>query len=416
MREAMATWLRLGMMVGAIAFASPALAVKVINVDSTADEFDDDLGDSICHTASGHCTLRAAVQQAVNNNASVTDAIKIIVPAGVYTLTIPHADGGGVLYLDQALNGSPLIEIDGAGVNDTIIDANHIDRAFRIGNRHALLSGMTIRNGSSLAAGAAIANLGDLAIDHVSIVSNDTDNFGGGICNFTNAALTINASTIAYNNARQGGGGIYTSSALSVIIVNSTIAANTTTASGGGIGNDGTAAINVYNTTIAYNDADHTRETGELGGGISSDISKGGKFNLYNSVVANNTVSNTPLEDDCFGSVSTHARNRFGSTENCTITQVSGSYALLSPNVLGDLQDNGGPTLTIALPAGSNAINAGDPTFGCLDINGTTILTDQRGFTRNAGICDLGSYELGALDPSDRVFADSFEFVPPPVH
>jgi CSLREA domain-containing protein len=172
------------------------MAVKVVTVDSTADEVDDDVGDSICHTASGHCTLRAAVMQAVNNNnPTVTDAIKIIVPAGTYTFTIPVAEGGGALNVADTLNGDPIIEIDGAGAALTIVDANHIDRAFFIQQRRVILSGMTLRNGSTVGSGGGIYSLGNLTINAVPILSNDAGTTGGGIyqTQFASSGLNIHA-------------------------------------------------------------------------------------------------------------------------------------------------------------------------------------------------------------------------------
>jgi CSLREA domain-containing protein len=441
---------RMGLVLGACAFAPSALAVKVINVDSTADEVDDDVGDSICHTASSHCTLRAAVMQAVHNNASVTDGVKIVVPAGTYMFSLPRAQGGGQLDLALPAVGNPYIEIDGAGAHATIIDANHIDRAIHVANRVAILNNLTVRNGFTNAdvgalgggifnegsvylndvivtnnyasgSGGGVHNAGDLTINVATIASNISGDLGGGIYNglfdgYTPNGLNMNASTVSSNSATYGGG-IF--SFASMVIANSTIANNGSDVDGGGIFSNGYSSgfnVNIYNTTIAGNDADQTRQLGGAGGGIFVSPVNGGAFNLYNSILALNNVSNTPQPDDCFGAISTHARNRFGSTANCTITQVSGSYALLLPNFLGALQDNGGPTPTIALPVGSNAINAGDPVNGCRDINGVQFTTDQRGFIRGAGVCDLGAYEYAATDPNDRIFGDGFETPPPPVH
>jgi hypothetical protein len=53
---------------------------------------------------------------------------------------------------------------------------------------------------------------------------------------------------------------------------------------------------------------------------------------------------------------------------------------------LGPLADNGGPTKTMALLAGSPAIGGG---AGCPS-------TDQRGEPRK-GACDIGAYQHGAL-------------------
>jgi len=59
------------------------------------------------------------------------------------------------------------------------------------------------------------------------------------------------------------------------------------------------------------------------------------------------------------------------------------------PN-LGPLQDNGGPTFTHALLAGSPAIDVGS--------NADCPETDQRGVTRPInGICDIGAYEYQGI-------------------
>src|SRR5262249_11823337 len=58
--------------------------------------------------------------------------------------------------------------------------------------------------------------------------------------------------------------------------------------------------------------------------------------------------------------------------------------------LLGPLQNNGGPTATLALLPGSRASDAGDPTVPGLPT------TDQRGLPRTvAGAVDIGAFELG---------------------
>ena len=60
------------------------------------------------------------------------------------------------------------------------------------------------------------------------------------------------------------------------------------------------------------------------------------------------------------------------------------------------MANNGGPTQTLALLAGSPAIDAGFNALA-LDPNGNSLITDQRGFARIAnGTVDIGSYEFGA--------------------
>ena len=64
--------------------------------------------------------------------------------------------------------------------------------------------------------------------------------------------------------------------------------------------------------------------------------------------------------------------------------------------MLGPLQWNGGPTKTMALPSGSPAIDAGNPS-GCTDGQGHLLKTDQRAKprpdTEDTGGCDMGAFE-----------------------
>lgn len=71
--------------------------------------------------------------------------------------------------------------------------------------------------------------------------------------------------------------------------------------------------------------------------------------------------------------------------------------------MLGALQDNGGPTQTMMLTAGSSAIDAG--------YNPTCAATDQRGVPRPQGVnCDIGAVEVVL----DRIFADNLDGRPTP--
>jgi hypothetical protein len=63
------------------------------------------------------------------------------------------------------------------------------------------------------------------------------------------------------------------------------------------------------------------------------------------------------------------------------------------PLDLGPLQNNGGPTATIALLPGSAAIDKGDPA-GCTGVEGELLTVDQRGVARpQNGRCDVGAFE-----------------------
>ena len=99
----------------------------------------------------------------------------------------------------------------------------------------------------------------------------------------------------------------------------------------------------------------------------------------------------------------------FGTNGNAGVTGFTPGPTDIVPSVsleqiLGPLKNNGGPTQTHALVAGSPAIDAGDPN-GCQDNSGALLQTDQRGFPRNVdgnndgtARCDIGAVEFNNRD------------------
>jgi hypothetical protein len=429
--------------------AAPSALAVTFTVNSTLDQPDDLTMPGTCHTAAGTCTLRAAVMQA---NRSSGAGATIVLPAGMYTLTIPAAgaDGetNGDLNLTTPASGSPPIVITGAGASTTIIDANQLDRVFHVHlNRFATISGVTIRNGfvAAPAVGGGIYNEGSLTLNNTAITGNNasyggggiytkgssaltnttisqnnTDNNGGGLstegtttttnCTFSQnhagsygagienlGSLTIRSSTVDNNHAQSGGGGIYNDGAL--FLIDSTISMNAANVDGGGIYNDFRGSTYAYSTSIVYNAADaDNNQTGGAGGGIFKNDSTGNVFNLRNTLVAGNDIQNAPVYDECYGTLTSYGRNLFGADFACAVVVGSGSFTTLNSfTTLGPLRNNGGPTLTVALLAGSNAIDGGDPVLGCIDNIGT-LATDQRGFARVAGArCDIGAFEFNPV-------------------
>ena len=109
-------------------------------------------------------------------------------------------------------------------------------------------------------------------------------------------------------------------------------------------------------------------------------------MSISNSTFANNTGGN------CGGGLTDQGYNLESSTD-CGFTG-TGSLQKTDPQ-LGGLQNNGGPTQTIALLSNSPAIDH-IPAANCP-------ATDQRGFTRPDGAsesaCDIGAYESGGVPP-----------------
>lgn len=113
----------------------------------------------------------------------------------------------------------------------------------------------------------------------------------------------------------------------------------------------------------------------------------GGVYNGGTLMVGNTVLANSVAGGDCVndGSIIPSGVN-WVEDGSCTI-----SGALTGDPLLGPLANNGGPTQTMALLAGSPAINAGDNTIcAAPPVNGL----DQRGVKRPQElICDIGAFE-----------------------
>ena len=182
--------------------------------------------------------------------------------------------------------------------------------------------------------------------------------------------LTITGSTISGNTARQGAGLYLVEGASTSTISNSTIAGNTATGGGGGIAVAGAGTLNLANDTIVGNTS-----RGGAGGGIALLTGGGGlTTNLLNTIVANNTDA-TNQAPDISGTV-VAAFSLVRSKKGATFVGYTGSDVFGVDPHLGPLQNNGGPTMTMALLANSVAIDAGyDGVAG----PPYSLTTDQRG-------------------------------------
>jgi large repetitive protein len=117
-------------------------------VNSTADAVDANLFDSICATATGACTLRAAIQQA--NASNPFGGTTIHLPAGTYLLTRTGTNEDSSATGDLDLLASNGVTIAGAGAATTIIHGNGIDRVLDIRiYANATISGLSITGGSA---------------------------------------------------------------------------------------------------------------------------------------------------------------------------------------------------------------------------------------------------------------------------
>jgi CSLREA domain-containing protein len=417
-----------------LATAALARADTVFTVNTLLDEVDDATGDGVCHTGSGHCSLRAAIMQA--NHSTAAGTVVIHVPAGTYALTRATPGGGvddettGDLDLTSPLAGSQAILVVGDGAARTIVDAAAIDRVFEVATgRTATLDGLTLRNGHVLFAGAGIFNAGTLTVNACVIEQSDAGTSGGGIYNDFTSTLALLGSTVRSNRAGSNGGGLYLVNTASVrnstlegnsaddggglydngtaVVVSSTLSGNAANTNGGGIFSRGDTFV--YGSSVINNDADHDRdELGGIGGGIYADPVA--RLVVTNTLIVGNTILDAPIDDDCNGTLEVYGWNLLGDTQGCAFTgNGAAARGLVSAGSIGPLQDNGGPTRTHALLIGSEAIGT-TSLQGCIDETGTPLATDQRGFPRVTGArCDVGAFEFGSVSASDLVFRNGFD-------
>ena len=430
-----------------------AHAQLTYTVNSTLDEVDSNIKDGICQTAAGTCTLRAAVMQA---NRVPGGGATIILPASPtpFGLTrvsgVGDEDSWGDLDFSTPDVGNPIITVRGAGAGLTTIDANQIDRVLQVKpSRTASISDVTVRGGllgsglggagiynagsltlsrvvitnnTHVALGGGILNEGTLAVFDSTIIGNRAD-VGAGICTFSGGSTTVDRSMIAQNAARRGGGlfssgptvirsslitnnsaqdgaGIFLGSSTLSFLTNTTVSGNFANTNGGGIYVI-LGTVNLNNVSVINNDADHDRDqVGGIGGGVF--VVPGAVLGLRNSLIADNTVLGF-FDDDCNGVLTGYGRNMLRTTQGCSSNLAA--LSLITGASVGPLQNNGGPTLTHALLAGSQAIDASLTSDPCQDQNGL-LSTDQRGSPRVVGVrCDIGAFEY-ALDP---IFNSGFE-------
>lgn len=226
-------------------------------------------------------------------------------------------------------------------------------------------------------------------------------------------------------NQRQGGGGGGLGGAIfndggSVVVKNSTFYNNYAahgfgggypSVSRAGDGGDSGGAIfsrngstTIVNATIADNQG-----TGQGSGIVVYEDGEATTFVLQNTIIADNNGANT-----CFwtGSVSHSGVGNLVMT-NGSGTQPFGSCDGVVTGTdprLGPLQDNGGPTFTMAIPLFSSAMSAADAS--------TSLAYDQRYADRpQVGGWDIGAYEIcRRYFAGLRLFFCSETNLPPPAN
>jgi CSLREA domain-containing protein len=439
-------------LVSALALAAaliPAATGAAFTVTSTADAADANVGDGVCATAGGVCTLRAAIQEA---NADTATADTITLPGGTYSIAIAGNDdtaGAG----DLDLLGPTTVT--GAGPASTFLDGGGIDRVFDARGASFTLSGVTVRNGIK----SGVSGVGELAISNsvftqnanngngtsgnggaiehrsgspfgqmtltdVTVTGNSASTAGGGISEQSQGGTWTNV-VVSGNTAGDDGGGVFFQQNFATLtILDSIVRDNVATGGdGGGIYAGSTRSnLSLRRSELSGNDA---RGGGANGGGLDSfaitaleNVTVTGNsasglngrsggvailaqigHRLEHVTITGNSSPSPPAGLDVPSS--TAIKNSIvvanGTGVDCSGVSLAEGHNLQDSDGgcgfdivsdspgLAPLADNGGFSRTHGLLAGSPAVDAG---------TACTTTTDQREVARPVGAaCDLGAFE-----------------------
>lgn len=380
--------------------AMPALAgAATFEVNTTSDN---PPSPGECQGTAGDCSLRQAIDAADVAGGANT----ITLPAGEYALTLEPQGGDGIESGDLNVTAGSLT-INGAGARKSIVDASAIeDRVFKVGEDVELsLSGLTVTGGHTSGSGGGIYGAEEgsiIALDGVAVTDNETfeDSWGGGIYS-EDGTLEIVDSTVSGNRDSGDGGGIATEDDELLLLENSTVADNRVDTSlypsnpswgayGGGV-EVSTEALVMRNVTISGNEI-IDGNGGNQGDGAGIEVDEDETAEIVNTLIADNTGSQVEEPGQCNKPLLSSGHNLESPEPAGEPRCFEEATDLIADPLLGPLADNGGETDTVALGAGSPAIDAGDPAH--------CPATDQRGYPRPAGAgCDIGAYEVEPEPP-----------------
>jgi hypothetical protein len=275
---------------------------------------------------------------------------------------------GGGIYNEATLqltnciieNCEAVPEADGGGI-------------YNSGSGSASLSACVVSNCYAFW-GGGLESFGTLAVTNSSIVENLAEQLGGGALVSSNCVFY--GCTISGNSTANAGGGVsvYPSDG-GQSFYNCTISLNSSPESSGGAGLDASGTTLLCHCTVVSN-------TGPQG------ITAGTNFNCNNCILA-----------DCSGTLISGGYNLIENLAGCVVTgDPTGNIYGVDP-LLGPLQDNGGPTWTMALLRGSPAIDQGSAAGLATDQRGVRRPFDVPGIPNAADGSDIGAYEYTLPQP-----------------
>lgn len=253
-----------------------------------------------------------------------------------------YVTGGEVIRFDPVLAGKTIV------LDTTLVFHDYVAIEGPAGK------GITISGGDRVGVLDFSLSTGEVVLRNLTIAHGKTTGNGSAIIVRGSASLRVENSTIT-GNAAAAWPAIM---GISTVLVNSTVSGNSSTLSTPAILSNN---LELVNSTVAFNQSE----------GIAHNT-----LLLRNSIISNNSG------DNCVSGL-TYATYEGGNISDDDTCGGPFDITITDPK-LAPLADNGGPSMTHALPAGSPAINSG---ASC------TATVDQRYVPRDEQ-CDIGAYEF----------------------
>ena len=278
---------------------------------------------------------------------------------------------------------------------------------YNSGNNPLTVTNCTFSQNSAQGFGGAIYNVCVAGATQTTTVRDSTftgntssAQSGGALAGFF-GGYTLDNCTFANNTASNGGGGIFNQNG-ALLLTNCTLANNTASQTGGGIHNQGDG--NGFAGTATVTSSTFSRNAAPNGGGIyNTGTQAGNSFVQLGNTILYSTGADlgANLVNDGLGTSITSQGYNLSSDDGGGFLTATGDQKNINPQ-LGPLQDNGGPTKTMALLPNSPAQDQGK--------NFTGAATDQRGLQRTTDLgsvpnanggdgTDIGAVEMTSIAP-----------------
>jgi hypothetical protein len=373
--------------------------------DSTFEHNDASLGGAIYNVAGARVWINGSTffSNTVGNGeygGAIYNAGQLTVTASTFVRNTQYLSSDCPVELNSICGGGAISNVSGGRlvISETVFSGNASgDYGGALLNKgHMTLMASTLRENEAEFIGGAVVNvISATALLTEVVISRNQATHVAGMFNAVGSLAHLKDVTIEGNTAQGDGGGFTNESEVRFDGV--TISGNSAEVGGGfsnygGMaslyhttisGNEGSEAGGIYNAgylSMAYVTLFGNRSSQEtFPGGIHNVTSFDTFLYLYHVLLADNAPYN------CEGEPPNSATTNLSTDDTCFAAGPGGNVIDASQQ-LGPLANNGGPTLTHMIAAGSSAHDPGS----CL--GGFPL--DQRGLPRSVGSgCDIGAVE-----------------------